>query len=97
MQKYAEVLNWDNYTISWRGGIYQMNPDPEDYGGKDLRKFFLEQYEYMLDQQMYDLIDQRLILGSSLIDRPIKTLKDANRLEGVQFPKPKRKRRKKLL
>jgi len=71
-----------------------MNPDPNDYGGQDVRKFFLEQFEYMLTTNQYDLIDQRLVLGSREgRAKPVKMIKEPTQLEGVKFPKKKRKRR----
>jgi len=96
MQKYDKILDWNNYTITWRGGIWSMNPDPNDYGGQDVRKFFLEQFEYMLTTNQYDLIDQRLVLGSTVGgDKPVKMIKEPTELKGVKFPKSKKRRRKK--
>ena len=87
------MFDWDNYTIAWRGGLFQMNPNPEDYGGEDMRGFFLEQYVYMINTGEYDLIDQRLL--NIFGDVPIKCLKPASNLEGVKQPKQKRKRKRK--
>jgi len=69
-----------------------MNPNPEDYGGMDMRKFFLEQFEYMLDTQEYELIDQRLIF--SISGAPLLTLQKATNLDGIRMPQNKRKRKK---
>ena len=89
------ILDWKRFRITWRGGIWEMNPDPDDYGGQDVRKFFLEQYEYMLSTNQYDLIDQRLILGSKVGGaKPVKMIKEPTQLEGVRFPKSKRRRKK---
>ena len=91
----SPILDWERFRITWRGGIWEMNPDPDDYGGQDVRKFFLEQFEYMLNTRQYDLIDGRLILGMGVGgDRPLKMIKEPTQLEGVKFPKEKRKRKR---
>jgi len=73
-----------------------MDPDPNDYGGQDVRKFFLEQFEFMLTTNQYDLIDQRLVLGSTVAGgKPVKMIKEPTELKGVKFPKSKKRRRKK--
>ena len=91
----SPILDWERFRITWRGGIFEMNPDPEDYGGQDVRKFFLEQFEYMLNTNQYDVIDQRLILAPNEGGQPIKVIKKADQLETVKFPKKKKRRRKK--
>jgi hypothetical protein len=91
----SPIFDWKKFRIHWRGGIWEMNPDPNDYGGQDVRKFFLEQFEYMLTTRQYDLIDQRLILGSTSGGaKPVKMIKEPTQLQGVKFPKEKRKRKR---
>ena len=90
----SPILDWEKFRITWRGGIFEMNPDPNDYGGQDIRKFCLEQYEYMLVTRQYDVIDQRLILSPHSSDKPVKVIKEADQLENVKFPEKKRKRKK---
>lgn len=92
MPNYEEILNWENYTISWRGGLFQMNPDPGDYGGQDYRSFFLKQFRYMLDHRMYDTIDLRLVYGNHG-DRPIKVLNPATEMDGIRISHKKRRRK----